>query len=137
MTNKQAIKIIHDYGGVLETASNIYGVFGAPVSILKNTKDEIKLAIWLTLISCQDVNMITALIEGYSSLALFIDDENSHQNSDCQKFIEEHVGIKLDGIKLEKLNKCLISSQKIIDDKEQLRNDIIEHVPESFRHIFA
>ena len=137
MTNKQAIKIIHNYGAVLETASNIYGIFGAPVSILKNTKDEIKLAIWLTLISCQNEDLITALIESYSSLALFIDDKISHQNSDCQKFIEENVSIKLDGNKLEKLNKCLISSQKILDDKEQLRNDIIKHVPESFRHIYV
>lgn len=75
MDVKEAEKIINDYGKIMEKSA--YMVFGAPISILPYSKDEIKEAIKIAIIFSKHGDDFSDLIVGYTGLSQYIDDKKA------------------------------------------------------------
>lgn len=75
MTIEDAVKILNDYGKVIEKSTSM--VFAAPLSMLPHSKDDIKKAIKMLIMLSNPNDDIQYLISGYVDLAKYIDDKKA------------------------------------------------------------
>jgi hypothetical protein len=90
MTPNDAVKIINDYGKVMEQTSAM--VFAAPLSILPHSKDDIKEAIKMMIALSKPNDDIQYLISGYVDLAKYIDDNKVGIAMQYQDILEKDKG---------------------------------------------
>ena len=113
--------ILNGYGVSMEQASS--WAFGAPVSLLSNTKEEIKWAVKnsLTFLTQNDEKKRLLLRSSFINLALFIPDEDAAVSAKAQAALKSGDVKNLD---LDQMKQALEILKRITSDQKALIQEI-------------
>jgi len=113
--------ILNGYGIAMEQASS--WAFGAPVSLLSNTKEEIKWAVKnsLTFLTQDDEKKRLLLRSSFINLALFIPDEDAAISAKAQAALRSGDIKNLD---LDQMKQALEILKRITSDQQALIREI-------------
>jgi hypothetical protein len=113
--------ILNNYGIAMERASS--WAFGAPVSLLSHTRDEIKWAVKssLTFLTQNDEKKRLLLRSSFINLALFIPDEDAAVSAKVQAALKSGDVRNLD---LDQMKQALEILKRITGDQQTLMQEI-------------
>ena len=113
--------ILNDYGISMEQASS--WAFGAPVSLLTHSREEIKWAVKnsLTFLTQDDEKKRLLLRSSFISLALFIPDEDAAISAKAQAALKTGNVKNLD---LDQMKQALEILKRITSDQQELIQEI-------------
>jgi hypothetical protein len=113
--------ILNDYGIAMEQAAS--WAFGAPASLLANTREEIKWAVKnsLTFLTQGDEKKRLLLRSSFINLALFIPDEDAAVSAKAQAALKSGDVTNLD---LDQMKQALEILKRITSDQQALIQEI-------------